>query len=348
MKKLREDYEKALNEKPVKIGNDGSLNETIASIQEQSGIEIATVTQKFDALIEAEKGYDDRVTALRQKKADLITAIEKKENSDITKAKQDFVKKQIETESALAQAKYNALNASAEIAKQFFDQNSTAYKAFVIFQKTLAVAEIIINLQKEIALLSVARAAAMVTQNLPLAGIITAQMAIARLNAFTGVASVVATTIPTFTKQKYDGGYTDVIGNQDNQRYRAKVNTDFTGGFAPTPTLLVGERGPEYVIPDYLLKNPVVANFTRIIESIRINRTVTTPQRADGGSTLSTDMTQATNASATVAIMDNRATDLLQGIYDALLSGRIIAIVDTEGALKINDAIDYGKKIRGY
>ena len=126
-----------------------------------------------------------------------------------------------------------------------------------------------------------------------------------------------------------------------------RADAEFGGGLTASPTLLVGERGTEYVVPNYLLKNPMVANFTRIIEDMRLNRGVSTVQRETGGYAATSTLPSVVPTAQPVLAQD-KSTEILEKIYDALLSGRIIALVDSEGALKINDLVDRGKAIRGY
>lgn len=59
-----------------------------------------------------------------------------------------------------------------------------------------------------------------------------------------------------------------------------------TGGIVTKPYYaLVGEKGAEYIIPNYLLQDPMVADSVRMIESLRTGRTSRAKGFADGGST---------------------------------------------------------------
>lgn len=72
--------------------------------------------------------------------------------------------------------------------------------------------------------------------------------------------------------QFYMGGMTDVVGAQDGRKYRAAVRSNFYGGMVDQPSLLVGERGQEYVIDNWTLQQPEVANLLPMIEAIRTSR----------------------------------------------------------------------------
>jgi TP901 family phage tail tape measure protein len=103
------------------------------------------------------------------------------------------------------------------------------------------------------------------------------------LSAATGVASLlkIATAEPPEAPQFKDGGYTTVTGASDGLRYRAKRIGKLRGGMTPgrASLALVGEEGPEFVVPAPLLKNTRVARHVAMIEAIRTN------QFADGGYT---------------------------------------------------------------
>lgn len=90
-------------------------------------------------------------------------------------------------------------------------------------------------------------------------------------------ALVLATPLP----QLMDGGFSDVVGAQDGKSYRAKRIGKPTGGLIPSgPSLaLVNEKGPEYFVPNGLLRDQRVANHVGAIEAIR------THQFAAGGLT---------------------------------------------------------------
>ena len=71
------------------------------------------------------------------------------------------------------------------------------------------------------------------------------------------------------TSQAASGGYTDVIGAQDRRRYRARMSSNFYGGYVDSSTLLVGERGREFVVNNQTLNDPVGANLVQILERIQ-------------------------------------------------------------------------------
>ena len=84
--------------------------------------------------------------------------------------------------------------------------------------------------------------------------------------------------------QRRAGGFFDVMGDQDGQRYNAQyVGRPGTGMLPGSPSLvLASERGPEYFVANEDLRNPVVLDYVRAIENIRRNRL---GQFRDGGAT---------------------------------------------------------------
>jgi TP901 family phage tail tape measure protein len=74
--------------------------------------------------------------------------------------------------------------------------------------------------------------------------------------------------------QFYQGGDTWVTGASDNRRYRARTTRSIAGGgrFSEPTVGLVGERGPEYVIPNYIYGDPKFANVIGALEAARTTR----------------------------------------------------------------------------
>jgi TP901 family phage tail tape measure protein len=69
--------------------------------------------------------------------------------------------------------------------------------------------------------------------------------------------------------QRAKGGYTDVTGEDDDQRYRARLLPGFEGGFLGDPSLvLAGERGREYFVNNQALQNPIVARVVAGIDAL--------------------------------------------------------------------------------
>lgn len=79
-------------------------------------------------------------------------------------------------------------------------------------------------------------------------------------------AAIAAEPIPQFAS----GGQTKVKGDQDGNTYSAKrVGSFASGGIAPKASLgLIGERGPELVIPNWLYESPRMADTMGMLENM--------------------------------------------------------------------------------
>jgi TP901 family phage tail tape measure protein len=110
-----------------------------------------------------------------------------------------------------------------------------------------------------------------------------ANIPLAVLQGVAGAAQLatISATAPPEAPQFFSGGYSDVTGATDGLRYRAKNVGRMRAGLTPsTPSLaLVSERGPEYFVPNGLLRNQKVARHVAMIEAVRTN------QYAEGGFT---------------------------------------------------------------
>jgi tape measure domain-containing protein len=337
MQRMRDELDAFLDKKPVKINLDSdasNLNEVIKNIEEIAAAEQKAITDSSKKLIKDQGDAADEIVKINNKKDALIVASNKKKEDDIAKANKA--------------ANARALNDQLEVAAQIGN-------AFVSLSD-LVVGETMKNsdLQKAAALFQIGVDTAMAISSATAKGV-KGDAITSAINIAATIAVVLANIVKArnvlnaapIVKQKAKGGYADVIGKDDRQRYNARVTDSFDGGLVGSPTLLVGERGTEYVIPNYLLRNPIVANYTQIIEDMRTGGTSTTQQRADGGSVVTT--TQPTNIvreQSSSTIEDNQSVLFLSKIYEALVSGKVMALVNTEGALAIADLIEKGKQLR--
>jgi TP901 family phage tail tape measure protein len=83
-------------------------------------------------------------------------------------------------------------------------------------------------------------------------------------------AMIAAEPLPQFL----DGGFRNIIGAQDGKTYNAQKVSPLKGGMTPnSPSYaLFSEAGPEYFVPNNLLKDVRVANMVNAIEAIRTNQ----------------------------------------------------------------------------
>lgn len=180
--------------------------------------------------------------------------------------------------------------------------------------------------------------------------VINGAVAISKVTAQTGVAAPfviplimastalqVAAISAQDVEQYADGGYTQVTGKKDGLRYRAKNVGQLKGGMTPASAslALISERGPEYFVPNHLMRDQRVANHVGIIEAIRTN------QFADGGFTNQ----EVTGNMDLVAVIQNNTLVMAQ------LSAQIPnirATVDEKQSTNIVDLAYTTKKKRGY
>lgn len=88
-----------------------------------------------------------------------------------------------------------------------------------------------------------------------------------------GIAQTAAVMSEPLPQYK-DGGFRKIIGANDGKTYNAKQVAPLTGGMTPTTPsyALFSEQGPEYFIPNNLLRDVRVANMVNAIEAIRTNQ----------------------------------------------------------------------------
>lgn len=264
------------------------INEEILSERELEKLELQ---QHFDALIELAEAHGLDVEALRQAHRERLAEIDQQHREkDLAAEKklQDEKDKidaaRINAEQAVQDATVAAYSQGAAALSQIAGDNSQIQDALFIFQKGIAVADVIVNLQREIAAINASSAL------LGPAGIAIgrAQTIAAKIRAGTSIGTIAATTIAKFkkpsTQQRFMGGYTDVVGATDGKTYNAEYLGPRSTGMLPAhPNLvLASEKGPEYFVSHQDLQKPRVASFVRAIDNISKSGT---PQFQEGGST---------------------------------------------------------------
>lgn len=255
--------------------------------------ELAKTQKKYDDLLELARAYGinvEQIEADTDKKRK-----EAAENLKIALLQQEDALFQAQKDIQLA--KLNFLTTVADQIGAIAGDNAAIQEAVFIFQKTAAVAGIIIELQKQIAAIRTQWAVTRAQLAFTVAGqalipgtyaIQTAQTSAARVGAATGIAAVVGSTIAHFVakkKQKKEGGWADVEGSDDGQLYHAKLIGQPSTGMLdyPHPVLtssgiLANEIGKEYYVSHSDLRNPKVLDHVRAIDNITQHR-----QRAEGG-----------------------------------------------------------------
>lgn len=158
------------------------------------------------------------------------------------------------------------------VLKSFFKENSAVGKAILVAQKAWAVAQIIIQLQQQMAAIRLqtallrAQAAAVPGVGAALAiGIDAAgatKLASAKLAAGASIASIGATAIGELAGRA-SGGYTDIQALYGDPQGFVDGPTVFAQG---RRSYLAGEAGREFVISNRALQQPAVADFARMLD----------------------------------------------------------------------------------
>ena len=262
---LREENERILAEKITGIQTD-SQNQIMALFQERFQKILDSIGQIIDTAQKITNAYFDV-----QK-----NNIENDKNAAI-KAEQDKLDQGIITREEFEAKKQQIQEDSDKKAKAVEIEKAKAAKTFAIFNIALDTASAVMK----------AVAASPVTFGLPFSA-----FAIAAGLAQSAV--VLSEPLP----QYIDGGFRNIIGANDGKTYNAKQVSPLKGGMTPsTPSYaLFSEAGPEYFVPNNLLKDARVANMVNAIEAIRTN---------SGGSAVSSGtITQNTSDPQLLALLN--------------------------------------------
>lgn len=199
----------------------------------------------------AQEGFDMASSAI-----DMINA---KENASAehakkaNEAKQDALQKRVDA-GLMTQEQYDAAVERLQAEQDAADEELSLRQAER--QKRFSIVQAIIN------------TALGVTKTLADWGI-PAGIAPAAIMSAMGAAQVALMAATPVTGYEA-GGFVKARRDQDGRTFSAKFSPD-ARGFIATPTVLVGEAGGEYVIPEEGLKNPSVRSFVGAIETARIN-----------------------------------------------------------------------------
>ena len=301
----------------------------LSTEQEQELLRVEAHYQRLRELAE-QHGFDTSgilEKSLEEKKAitkryqDEKEDLKEKENlKDIQDSDRD-----VQNNAKVNLAKVNAYRDASNLIGLIAKDNAEVQRGIFLFQKGLAIAEVLINLQKETSATSAAYAA------IPGGvAISTALNNIARVRAGISIGTIAATAVQGL-RQKKEGGWHDVRGQDDGKTYRAKyIGAQGSGLLPGHPVVLASEEGPEYFVSNPDLSRPRVAHHVRMIDNIVNNRI---PQYVDGGftpdttgaSAASDDIDQAPSVDNTALITAvNQLTSILNGGIRATLDDDII------------------------
>lgn len=245
--------------------------------------------------------------------SDLMTAIEQRElkqQERTARKKKQQLDKQLQ-DGLISQDGYNA--AVQEIDEKTEAKREEIERKQAVRQKAQAVYQALIS--TSLAIMSTAA-------QLGFPAAIPFIAAVATLGAVQ-IGTILATPLPGAE----DGGsLLDVLRTQDGKSFRAKYDPD-RRGFVDRPSVLVGESGREYVIPDEGVDNPTIRPVLDVIERARRNGTLDTidltaiisasiPGRAAGGRIKATDPGYDTMSSSAFVADDAAVIERLAAIID--------------------------------
>ncbi|GAB2571660.1 phage tail tape measure protein [Spirosoma areae] len=169
-----------------------------------------------------------------------------------------------QAEYALQDAKRSAMSEGINVLKGFLKQGSTAYKLAIAGQKAFAIAQVIVDMNREIAQIY----ANPTWSLLPDGGLTlkTTNATAAKVRAGISIASIAAQGIGELA-QKADGGFTGM-----RELYGGNPS-----GFTSGPTLynqggrsyVAGEAGREWIMSSPMLQNPVMANLAGALQALQ-------------------------------------------------------------------------------
>jgi hypothetical protein len=236
-------------------------------------LELQRLEEQGARLLELATSQGEDTTKLKEAIEARKAAIDKKAKEEEKKREEEALK----ASAAIQDAKLGLLKDLSSGLSELAGQSEAFQKAIFLFQKGVAAAEVIINLQREIATINATYAAAP-----PVAITLST---IARVRAGISLATIAATGIAGIAKQKKHGGFASIRGEDDGQVYNAMLIGQRPTGLLdyPHPVLmgsgiLANEVGKEYYVSHHDLRKPAVLDHVRAIENITSHR-----QRAGGG-----------------------------------------------------------------
>ena len=156
-----------------------------------------------------------------------------------------------------------------------------------------------------------------------------------------------------------EGGLVKTRRQQDGRSFEARLSPD-KRGWVQSPTILVGEEGPEYVIPADGVANPSLSPFLNTIEQARRNGTLRSLNmgavypasvaygQAKGGVTISDGSALISSSGLSVASLGTSAGTLesLLGQIIAKMDNPVPAVVSMLGKGGIVEAQDNYERMR--
>ena len=261
---VKDDFERSVDElELLKEQKRGEIEEREATKKigepEAKMLELEVEAQFLTAKLMLQQAYGDNV-AETERKLTANTNAQAKLRADTDWQYKEQMKL---AEWNLRDARRDAMAQGVGILKGFLKEGTLAYKAAIVAQKAYAIAQVVIDTQREIAQIY----ANPVWSLLPDAGLTlkTAAATATKIRAGIGIAGIAATGIQEIA-QKADGGYTDVRSLYGSPGGYVDEATLFNLG---NRSYIAGEKGREFVISNPALREPIVADFANILNAVQ-------------------------------------------------------------------------------
>lgn len=329
--------------------------------------EILQVIFSHQNLIDQNIKNHDEVAALIESQQKQIADIKKKyRDADTHKAENankhqmELMKKLNEAETAKQKSSFQTLQSFTGLIGAVLGDAAKHSVGYFALTKGLAIAEILMNANRESSAIKLAYAAQAAWASTTPKGLLLAPGLIATGNtlaaqamlrgALSAATVAVSAAAEWKANQKAEGGFVDVIGAQDGKQYHARNGGRATTGPVLDPTVFLAGEQPEYVIAYPETKNPIVANLIGVAESIRQRRvrgyesggyveSSNVPAKSQTTTVNTTNNTTTSDNSALLGVM-NRFLDVIQaGIY---------AKFTTEDAFELRKMQNKAVSLAGY
>jgi hypothetical protein len=273
---LTEAYEKAktniaLNAEQERFNLRKSLN--IASWNEEFKMQKQQLDQMHEAGLLSEKEYQDSLKNMRMDQAkayfdyysglgkNAINAIQDAEISSMEATYDEKIAAAGDNAEEVDRLEKEKAQKKLDIEKKYADVNFAIKVAEIIANTAVAIMQGFAQLGP----IGGAIAAVLMSAT-GAAQIVSANAERRKVKAMTLEGGTGSTTQQRVVTGKEDGGYVDVTREQDRKRFWARKSSK-KKGFFNGPTLLVAEKGEEFVASNKAVSNPTVKSFLDIIDS---------------------------------------------------------------------------------
>jgi len=320
------------------------IRESLLTDQEA---EIEALNNHYLGLLSLADQYGLDTTALREKQAAELAAIDKKYADQTVAAQQEANQQRLQAYGQLFGEFANIATAGADLIGAEGEKSAE-------FQKIATLAKIAFDTAAAISSLTAASSANPANAvTFGGAGILQYAAGLARILTAIGQAKKILQGAPK-VQQKFMGGELPVTGATDGRQYNARyISTPSTGLLPHFPVLfnsnatgrpvLASERGREYFVSAEALRNPYVANLTRMIDTVTQSRG-RAPQFAEGGLNAST-ASAAPPPGVDMSVMLNLTAAL--NALTAVLSGGVVAVLPDQTLTAMQGRMDKLNKASG-